>query len=60
MLPPEILPDTLTIPVTYSPVVANTATFGVPPTETEMLPPELTTLALLVPLTICVASIPDN
>ena len=43
-----------TIPVTYSPVVANTATFDVPPTPTETLPPELTTLTFDVPLTICV------
>ena len=47
-----MLPLALTTPVTYSPVVANTATFAVPPTPTVMLPPELTTVTLLVPLLI--------
>ena len=52
MLPPVILPLALSTPVTYSPVVANTATLPVPPTPTETLPPELTTVTLLVPLLI--------
>ena len=52
MLPPVTLPDALISPVTYSPVVANTATFDVPPTPTVTLPPELTTVTLLVPLLI--------
>ena len=34
---PEILPVALTSPVTYSPVEANTATFGVPATLTVTL-----------------------
>ena len=38
-------------PVTYSPVVANTATLGVPATPTETLP-ELAATTLLVPFTI--------
>ena len=37
-------------PVTYSPVVANTATFDVPPMPTDTLPPELTTVTFDVPL----------
>ena len=49
-LPPVTLPLALISPVTYSPVVANTATFDVPPTPTVTLPPELTTVTLLVPL----------
>ena len=36
----------------YSPVDANTATLAVPPTPTVTLPPELTTVTLLVPLLI--------
>ena len=40
----------LTTPVTYSPVDANTATLLVPPTLTATLPPELTTVTLVVPL----------
>ena len=50
ILPPVTLPDALILPVTYSPVVANTATLAVPPTPTVTLPPELTTVTLLVPL----------
>ena len=55
-LPPVILaaevmlPLALNKPVMYSPVVANTATFAVPPTPTETLPPELTTVTFDVPL----------
>ena len=49
-LPPVTLPVALINPVTYSPVVANTATFAVPPTPTSTLPPELTTVTLLLPL----------
>ena len=49
-LPLVMLPLALSTPVTYSPVVANTAMFDVPPTPTETLPPELTTVTLLVPL----------
>ena len=45
-----MLPLALINPVTYSPVVAHTATLLVPPTPTEILPPELTTVTLLVPL----------
>ena len=48
-LPPVILPLADINPVTYSPVVANTATFDVPPTPTETLPPELTTVTFDVP-----------
>ena len=51
MLPLMTLPVTLNKPVMYSPVVANTATFGVPPTDTKMLPP-LTALMLDVPAVI--------
>ena len=47
-----ILPLALTTPVTYSPVVANTATFDVPPMPTETLPPELTTVTFELPLLI--------
>jgi hypothetical protein len=47
-----ILPLALMTPVTYSPVVAYTMTFDVPPTLTLMLPPELATATLLVPLLI--------
>ena len=47
---PMILPLALISPVTYSPVVANTTTFPVPPTPTVMLPPELTTVMFDVPL----------
>ena len=36
----------------YSPVVANTTTFDVPAMPTVTLPPELTTVTLLVPLLI--------
>ena len=48
-LPPVMLPVALNNPVTYSPVVAYTATFDVPPTPMATLPPELTTRTLLVP-----------
>lgn len=54
MLPPVMLPLADINPVTYSPVVAKTATLPVPPMPTETLPPELTTLTFDVPLTICV------
>ena len=53
-LPPVMLPLALIKPVTYSPVVANTATFAVPPTPTDTLPPELTTVTFDVPLEILV------
>ena len=49
-LPPVTLPLALNTPVMYSPVVANTATLPVPPTPTETLPPELTTVTFDVPL----------
>ena len=44
-----MLPVAETTPVTYSPVVANTATFDVPPMPTVTLPPELTTVTFDVP-----------
>ena len=47
-----MLPLTDSNPVIYSPVVANTATLLVPPMPTVTLPPELTTVTLLVPLLI--------
>ena len=53
-LPPDTLPVALIRPVTYSPVVANTATLDVAPTPTATLPPELTIETFDVPLTICV------
>ena len=59
-LPAVIVPLALTTPVTYSPVVANTTTFDVPPILTVALPPELLTLTLDVPNWILVASIPVN
>ena len=52
MLPPVTLPLALTTPVTKAPVVANTATFDVPPMLTLALPPELAIVMLDVPLTI--------
>ena len=52
MLPPVILPLTLSTPVIYSPVVANTATLAIPPTPTVTLPPELTTVTFEFPLLI--------
>ena len=55
---PVILPLTLNNPVTYSPVVANTATFDVPPIPITTLPPELTTRTFDVPFWILVASMP--
>ena len=57
-LPPVMLPLALITPVTYSPVVAYTATFDVPPTPMATLPPELTTRILLVPFCIEVESMP--
>ena len=39
-------------PVTYSPVVANTATLPVPPTPTVTLPPEVAIDTFDVPLAI--------
>ena len=57
-LPPFTLPVALINPVTYSPVEATTTTFPVPPTPTVTLPPELTTLTLLVPLTIALGVLP--
>ena len=48
-LSPVILPVALINPVTNSPVVANTATFDVPPTPMATLPPELTTRTFDVP-----------
>ena len=51
-LPPVMVPVALIKPVTYSPVVANTATLPVPPIPTVTFPPELTTVTLLVPLLI--------
>ena len=52
IFPPMILPVADIKPVTYSPVVANTATLPVPPTPTVMFPPELTTVTFDVPLLI--------
>ena len=58
MLPPVMLADDIMLelalinPVTYSPVVAHTTMLPVPPTPTVTLPPELTTVTLLVPLLI--------
>ena len=49
-LPPVTLPLADTTPVTYSPVVANTATLATPPTPTAMLPPALTTVTFEFPL----------
>ena len=51
-LPPMMLPVALIIPVTYSPDVANTTTFDVPPTSTVMLPPDVAILIFDVPLLI--------
>ena len=51
-LPPVTLPDALTTPVTYAPVLAKTATLPVPSTPTVILPPELTTVTFDVPLLI--------
>ena len=44
------LPVADTNPPTYSPVVDQTTTLPVPPIPTAILPPELTTVTLLVPL----------
>ena len=49
-LPPVMVPVALITPVTYSPVVANTATFEVPPTPMAMLPPALSTVTFEFPL----------
>ena len=46
------LPVALIKPVTYSPVVAKTATLPVPPMPTVILEPDPTTVTLLVPLLI--------
>ena len=46
------MPLALISPVTYSPVGANTATLPTPLTPTVILPPELTTVTLLVPFEI--------
>ena len=45
-----ILPVEEIKPVTYSPVVANTATFDVPPTLILALPPDVPIFASVVPL----------
>ena len=58
MLLPVTLPVAEINPVTYSPVVENTATFDVPPIPMATSPPELTTRTLLVPFCMLVASIP--
>ena len=47
-----MLPLALNKPVINRPVVANTATFAVPPMLTVTLPPELTTVTFDVPLLI--------
>ena len=47
-----MLPVELIIPNTRTPVELNVVTFPVPPTPTVILPPELTTVILLVPLLI--------
>jgi hypothetical protein len=44
-----IFPEAVIKPVMYCPVVAHTTTFEVPPTPTDILPPELTTVTLLLP-----------
>jgi hypothetical protein len=46
-LPPVTLPLALNTPVMYSPVVANTATFDVPPTLTKMLALAVAAMLLL-------------
>jgi hypothetical protein len=51
-LEPVTVPLALNKPVMYSPVVANTTTFDVPPIETLALPPLTPIATLLVPLTI--------
>ena len=48
---------TLTIPVTYSPVVAHTTTLLVPPIDAAILPPELTTVMFDVPLLILLTEV---
>jgi hypothetical protein len=51
MLPLNVaLPDTLRSPVITTAVDEITMTFDVPATEVAILPPELTTLTLDVPL----------
>ena len=50
MLPPVMLPLALIKPVTYSPVVANTATLLVPAMVTVALAFELAMAMLLLPL----------
>ena len=60
MLPPVIVPLALITPVIYAPVVAHTTTLLVPPTLTVTLPPELTTLTLLDPFCMLVASMPAS
>ena len=47
-----MLPVALITPNTRTPVELNTVTLPVPPTPTEILPPELSTVILLVPLLI--------
>ena len=48
-LPTLALPVALRVPVTFAPVAVTTSTLAVPPTDVVTLPPELTTLTLLVP-----------
>ena len=50
-LEPVTVPLALSKPVMYSPVVANTTTFDVPPIETLALPPLAPIATVLVPLT---------
>ena len=50
--PPTMLPLALILPVTYSPVGDQTTTLPTPLTPTVILPPELTTVTLLLPLEI--------
>jgi hypothetical protein len=48
--PRELKFPLLIFPATTNPVVSNTATLETPPTLTVILPPELTTVILDVPL----------
>jgi hypothetical protein len=48
--PRELRFPLLIFPATINPVVSNTATLETPPTLTVILPPELTTVTLDVPL----------
>ena len=56
ILPPVTLPLALKIPLTYSPVVANTVTLDTPPTETATLAPEPVVATVVEPLAISVTA----